>query len=45
MALLNDVYVDGFFRDENDSHAILLKKEKNLKMGELLASQVECKIK
>ena len=43
LALLQEVLVDVFFREENESHAILLLREKNPIMSELLTSQVECK--
>ena len=43
MSLLYDANVDLFFRDENDTHAILLLRKKIPNMEELLDSQVECK--
>jgi len=42
MALLYESNADFFFRDENDTHAILLLREKLPKMEDLLDSQVEC---
>ena len=42
MSLLYEAHADLFFRDENDTHAILLLRKKLPTMEELLDSQVEC---
>lgn len=44
LALLMEASINHFFKDENESYAILILREKNLNMTELLSSQVECNI-